>query len=451
MNEYKKSAWMVAGLALAAPAMAADIDLSFIAGNTYSDNVLLLSEGGPSDNIGGAAMKLDFSAQGARYDAELRSAFTYLHYFNDTLDSELLRGFAGELNLAFVPGRFVWVVQENYGPVLEDPLSPDRPDNWTYDSYFSTGPDVQFGDAGGFHVIASGRYSRADYENSEVPPSEQLTGELTFALPGTERSERSLNVNAQRVEQGEGTNGNVDVTQDYDRQEAFLRLASDFTRTSLFVEAGGTMLHDAGETASAPLLRFGIDRNLSRTLSLFVAGGTQYSDNLSRFGRLQDGAPSVDQPRGDITRVTDPMQEDFAEATLDFRGTRTVAALRVAYNVLDFQNSNSPLASQEYRDITLDVNRQITPRLHLNAGGSFAHRQFNELARTDDDTYGYAAFGWLLTSDLTMQLTGRLTKRDSSDPTAEFTERSVQLEFVYQAITRKSERPRNKIKHQGLR
>ena len=31
-------------------------------------------------------------------------------------------------------------------PVLEDPLSPDRPDNWTYDSYFTTGPDVQIGD-----------------------------------------------------------------------------------------------------------------------------------------------------------------------------------------------------------------------------------------------------------------------------------------------------------------
>ncbi len=451
MNKNKISAWSLAGLALAGPTWAADTDLSFIAGNTYSDNVLLQSEGGPSDNIGGAAMKLDFSAQGARYDAELRSAFTYLHYFNDTLDSELLRGFSGEFNAAFVPGRFVWVVQENYGPVLEDPLSPDRPDNWTYDSYFSTGPDVQFGDAAGFHVIASGRYSRADYENSEVPASEQLTGELTFALPGTERSERSFNVNAQRVEQGEGSNTNVDVTQDYDRQEAFFRLASQFTRTSLYVEAGGTMLHDAGESSSAPLLRFGIDRNLSRTLSLFVAGGTQYSDNLVRFGRLQDGAPGVDVPRTDVTRVTDPMQEDFAEATLEFRGTRTVAALRTAYNVLDFQNSNSPLASQKYRDVTLDANRQLTPRLHLNLGGSFAHREFKELARTDDDLYGYAAIGWLLSSDLTVQLTGRLTKRDSSDPTAEFTERSVQLEFVYQAIKRQTERPRNKIKHQGLR
>jgi uncharacterized protein (PEP-CTERM system associated) len=199
------------------------------------------------------------------------------------------------------------------------------------------------------------------------------------------------------------------------------------------------------------LLRFGIDRNLSRTLSLFVAGGTQYSDNLARFSRLQDGALGVDERRDEVTRVTDPMQEDFAEATLQFRGTRTVAAPHVAYNVLDSQNSNSPLANQKYHDISFDLNRQLTPRMSLNIGGSLESREFNDISRTDDDLYGYAAVAWQLGPDLTMQLTGRQSKRDSSDPSGDYTERSIQLEFVYRAIQRKTERPRHKIKHQGLR
>lgn len=438
--------------AIGASASAADADLTLHVGDTYIDNALLLPNGGPSDNIGGAALKLDLSASGERYQADLRSALTYLHYFNGTLDDEVLRGFSGEVRTFIVPQKFSWVFQENYGPVLEDPLSPDRPDNWTYDSYFTTGPDLQIGDTESFHVNMSGRYSRADYEIDTVPGNQQYLGLISFALPGTARTERSIQVSAKRVEQEELTTPAQTLPADgYDVQEAFFRWATDFKRGGFFVDLGASQLVDAGESNAVPLARIGVDRVLTRSLSVSVGGGTQYSDDLRRFGRLQNEAPDVGQPNNDVGQNDGPMQEDFIDATLSLANTRTTGALRIAYNRVDPQGGDSVLGRQEYRNVTLDLRRQVSPRLDLQLGGSFDRREFGQIGRQDDDIYGFVSAGWRAWREFQVRLTGRIQKRDSNDPTSQFTARSVQLEFIYQAFQRKEPRRQQKFLNRDLR
>jgi hypothetical protein len=440
-------------LAIGASANAADVDLTLHLGDTYTDNALLLRDGGPSDNIGGAAMKLDLSADGEHYQANVRSEATYLHYFNNTQDDELLKGFSGDVRFFIMPQRFSWVVQENYGPVLENPLSPDRPDNWTYDSYFTTGPDLQVGDDDGYHMLMSGRYSRADYEINTVPSNQQYVGLLAFALPGTERSERSLQVTSKRVEQEAiDLPGGATLTADgYDIQEAYVRWATTLKRGGFFIDAGGTQMHDNGETTSAPLARIGVDRVLSRTLTLALGAGTQYSDDLKRFGRLQGDAPDVNDPRQDVVRTDGAMQEDFIDLTLGFNSTRTTGAVRVAYNRLDQDDSDSPFARQEYRNVTLELRRQVTPRLDLQLGGSVDRREFGALGRKDDDMFGYVSAGWRAWKEFEVRLTGRLQKRDSNDAESNFTARSVQLEFIYQAYARQAPRRQQKFLNRDLR
>lgn len=46
-----------------------------------------------------------------RYDAVVRSAVNYLHYFNGTNSVDVLLGFDAELTLSFVPQRFLWRLQ----------------------------------------------------------------------------------------------------------------------------------------------------------------------------------------------------------------------------------------------------------------------------------------------------------------------------------------------------
>jgi hypothetical protein len=439
--------------AVCAQANAADVDLTLHLGDTYTDNALLLPDGGPSDNIGGAALKLDLSADAERYQANVRSALTYLHYFNDTQDDELLKGFSGDVRVFILPERFSWIVQENYGPVLENPLSPDRPDNWTYDSYFTTGPDVQIGDDESFHMLMSGRYSRADYEIDTVPSNQQYVGLIGLALPGTARQERSLNVSSKRVEQEQidlPTGGTLEAD-GYDVQEAYVRWATQFKRGGIFFDAGGTQMHDNGETQSAPLARIGFDRVISRTLTLAIGAGTQFSDDAKRFGRLQGDALEPNDPRQDVVPVEGAMQEDFVDVTLGFNSTRTTGALRVAYNKLDQDGGDSAFARQEYRNVTLELRRQVTPRLDLELGGSLDRREFGAIGRQDDDIYGYLSAGWRAAKEFEVRLTGRLEKRDSNDTASNFTARSVQLEFVYQAYARQAPRRQQKSLNRDLR
>jgi putative beta-barrel porin BBP2 len=438
-------------LAASAGAQAADAQLTLHAGDTYTDNALR-TEGGPSDNIGAVAMRLDLSAQSDHYEANLRTAATYFHYFQGTQDDDVLRGLAGDVTIFIVPERFTWKIQENYGPVLENPLSPDRPDNWTYDSYFSTGPDFQFGETTGFHAVLSGRYARSDYENKLVPSNQQYSGFLNLALGSDGRSERSLQLSAKRVEEEAVDQEPFPVPADgYDIQEAFLRWSSSMKRGSFYIDAGGTWLSNAGETTSAPLLRMGLDRTISRTLTLSLGLGTNYSENLRRFARLQNGSDDIDDPRGDVTLSTKPLRDEYVDATLQYQTARTTAALRVAYNQLEQQETDSPLKDQKYSEFGFAFHRQITPTFRLELGAMLETRDYGRIDRSDDDVLIDLTGGWLLDRNLEARLTGRLQKRDSSVPEANFTEKSVQLEFVYFAFRRDEPRRNKRILERELR
>jgi len=190
---------------------------------------------------------------------------------------------------------------------------------------------------------------------------------------------------------------------------------------------------------------------VSRTLLLSLGAGTQYSDNLRRFARLQDDAPEVDDPRGDITPTTAPLQEEYVDAILEFHSGRTSAALRVAYNLLEQQNTRSPLKDQEYRSVTFDFERQVSPRFKLVFGASLDQRDYGEFDRSDDDVYAFLAGAWRLNHDLEARLTARMRERDSSEPASDFTENSVQLEFVYFAYQRKEARRNQRFLDRDLR
>jgi hypothetical protein len=137
--------------------------------------------------------------------------------------------------------------------------------------------------------------------------------------------------------------------------------------------------------------------------------------------------------------------------TLGFNSTRTTGALRVAYNKLDQDGSTSAFARQEYRNVTLELRRQVSPRLDLELGGSFDRREFGAVGRKDDDIYGYLSGGWRAWKEFEVRLTGRLQKRDSNDTDSNFTAHSVQLEFIYQAYARQAPRRQQKFLNRDLR
>jgi hypothetical protein len=448
---------------LAAPlARAVDKDLSFHVGDTWMDNVTYSADDPVSDHITGVATKIGLATRGPVFEATARADLTYLHYVDDTFDDQFQRGFIGDARLNFFDGRFTWIATENYGPVLEDPLSTDRPDNWTYDSYFTTGPDVIFGPLSGIHVLVGARYGRVDYETKTEPGNEQYSANLALVFSGTERSETSLNVKGRRVSQQAVESNDVLVPRaDYDLGEAYAHYATDGSRNSLSIDAGISTLTVNDETSeqdgtsSAPLVRLGLGRKLSSRFTLSLYGGTQFQENLGRFQRLQNtpqpGGQNPGDVRDDVITTSSPLKDTYGTLMLSYDGPRTTADVSFSQNrvkVEGNQEVDSALAAdQEYSTANFVLQRHVTPTWTLQLAGNYQDRDYGTFGRRDKDVVGQLSSVWRLQQKLELTLIYQYHQRDSNIPDAEYQVNSIQLEVVYRPASEIAARARENRWH----
>ncbi|HET9863197.1 MAG TPA: outer membrane beta-barrel protein [Steroidobacteraceae bacterium] len=442
---------------LAAPlARAVDKDLSFHVGDTWSDNVTYSADDPVADHITGVATKIGLATSGPVLEATARADLTYLHYIDDTFDDQFQRGFIGDARLNFFDGRFSWIATDNYGPVLEDPLSTDRPDNWTYDNYFTTGPDVVFGPLSGTHVLAGARYARVDYETATEPGNEQYSANLGLVFPSSARTETSLNVNGRRVKQQEVESNDVLVPAfDYDLGEAYAHYSNDGSRNSMSIDAGVSALRtdDSSEqdgTSTAPLLRLGLGRKITPRLTLMLYGGTQYQENLGRFQRLQNtpqpGGQNPGQVRDDVITTSSPLKDTYGTLMLSYDGARTAADFSVSHNRVDVEGNeeaaSSLAADQQYTTANFALQRQVTPTLTLELAGNYQDRDYDSLGRRDKDVVGQLSSVWRLQRELELTLIYQYRERDSNIPNAQYQVNSIQLELVYRPASEIAARAR---------
>lgn len=425
----------VVACAVASPVFAAEMDLSIHAGDTYTDNVAFSNASKRSDHVAGVATKLGLATQGPRLQATMTTALTYLHYVNNTFEDQIQRGFTGEGRFSLIEGRLSWAATENYGPVLQDPLSVDRPDNLTYDNYFTTGPDLTLGSPTALHLLMGARYGRVDYEVPNTPGNQQYTGNISIILPTSERVEKSINFSERRINQEKPSVATTQFHDDYDTREAYARYSSKGVRNTLHVDAGVSMLSGGGISSNAPLLRLGLGRKLTPRITLSASAGSQYQDSLGRFQRLQS-APvtttgSISDPRNDVTNTASPMQEKYVDVVLSYDGVRTNFDLRGAHNRVKFERDTSSLAIQRYSSASLALQHLVTPTWTLNLEAEYDRRYLGVLGRADDDLFGYAGSSWRLQPKLQLDLGYQYRSRSSSDAGSGYTANSIQLQIVY--------------------
>jgi hypothetical protein len=439
---------------LVAPlARAVDKDLSFHVGDTWSDNVTFSADNPVADHITGVATKIGLATVGPVLEATARADLIYLHYIDGTFEDQFQRGFVGDARLNFLEGRFSWVATENYGPVLEDPLSTDRPDNWTYDSYFTTGPDVIFGPLSGTHVLVGARYNRVDYEIETEPGNEQYEANLALVFPSSARTEASLHVDGRRVKQQTVESDDVVVPPaDYDIGETYAHYSNDGARNSVSLDAGISALRMDGEndTSTAPLLRLGLGRKLTSRVTMSLYGGTQYQENLGRFQRLQ----STPQPGGenpgdvldDVVNTSSPLKDTYGTLMLSYDGPRMTADVSVSHNRVEAEGTeeitSALAADQEYSTLNFAVERRVTPTWTLGLAGNYQDRDYAELGRQDKDIVGQFSSIWRLQQELELTLIYQYRERDSNIAGAQYEVNSIQLELVYRPASEIASRAR---------
>ncbi|MES1263873.1 MAG: hypothetical protein ABUL69_05920, partial [Peristeroidobacter soli] len=171
--ESRKIGWGVtravaAALLMArfADAGAAGFGYEFTAGAGQSDNVARTEDNEQDETIASAGLRLSLDERSNRVAANLVGDFAFYDYLDDTFDSELIGSFVGNSTVTLIEDRLKWLVSDDFGQVLNDPLSPATPGNREHLNYFSTGLEGAFG-AGSRNELSLGvHYSLASYEES---------------------------------------------------------------------------------------------------------------------------------------------------------------------------------------------------------------------------------------------------------------------------------------------
>lgn len=351
---------LTSALALAGNANAQETSFSVSVGATHTDNVRRVDVGEESEVMPEAALTFDIVREG-RLATSLSADLTYRGYqensFNDS--DELVGGLDAQLSYAFVPDRFSWTFENNYGQILIDPQAVETPDNRQDLNFLSTGPDFNFPLGGRSSLVIGGRWSDLSYEESDFG-NERLSGSIGLHRQMGGTGTLGLDVTAQRVE-FDGSPSDA-----YDQQSAYLVYGFGGPRTQIEVRGGWSEAHDSGDTFSHPLLSVSLTRQMSERSKLQLDAGTGLVDSADAF-RRDRGIAGVPDGSENVIAGPDLVEEDHLSASWVVTGGRTTIDIRTNWRNEDREFDTE--FDRESLDYGLNLARQVGPRLKASLFG----------------------------------------------------------------------------------
>ncbi len=402
--------------------------LDLNAGVDYSDNITRLLASGDEieETIGSTGFTLMLEHEGRRIRSNVAADLAWLHYFNDTFDSEVVGYFDGDVIFEIVPERIQWFFQESFGQIRTDPLSAETADNRQYVNYFTTGPDFTLGLGGANFLRLSGRYSDNTYEDLTFD-SRRYGGTATLGRRLTETNVLSLNVTSERIEYDDQT-----LNTDFDRQAAYLNYSVQGARTGLNTTVGYTELEMLGETSGGLLAQLDLTRRLSPASSIYLSAGTRFSDAGDVFRDALDRRTRFEgQPRDStLTQATDDAFEYRS-----FGGGYTFQRNRTT---LQF---GAEWSEERYeREVALDrtittwsayLRRELSRTLSVSLRGRYYQQEYDTLGFDDDELEARLGASWLLGRRVGLAFNYQYFHREASNVTSGSTENRMGVAFTY--------------------
>jgi hypothetical protein len=390
-------------------------------GGEMVDNIERDPSGGRDETVGNVSVQASYLGIAPRHSERIFAAATYLDYFQDVYSEEIVRAIAGVGVLKLVPELFHWNVEENYGPIAVDPLEVDTPENRGYANFFSTGPTISLGSGRRTRVVFDARYGRTAYDATfDDASSDQFWGDVGLVRQVSPKTAWSLHAAARDVE--------FDKSQfdGYDTSQGYLRFEGGSARTEIQADAGVSRLDYLGRKTSEPLIRLSLSRRLTPITSFGVNLGSEFADPVDRFRREQDvsGVPELSDV--DLAAEPAPLQEDFADLTLEVDGSRTELTLGVSFGKEEFQVA-SPSGDRKSRDVYLDVTRSITDAVALSFFGLFEQQDYTTVNRDDDETFLRAAITWRVGRRTTLVAGYSYGEQESTDNTKDYQTSTIGL------------------------
>jgi hypothetical protein len=405
------------------------------AGIGESDNITLAPNNKVSQTI--ATTDFDFSAkqQTRLLDLSATGNFSYLDYLQNAYGNQFAGRFDGNAQIALVPERLTWAVQDNFGQSALDPFVPTTPANLQNVNYFSTGPNLSLRLGGTSFIDLSARYARVQYQTSPYN-SNRLIGNVAWGLRLSQDSSVAVNADSERV-----MFANTMLNTDFDRTNAFVSYQIQGARTDLSAQLGATRVSQGNTSQTGGLATAQLSRKVSAASKLTLSVGRQLTDAGSSFSVLQSGATGV-VGAAPAPQTADSFTNTYASAGWDFERNRTTLGLsgRWDQNVYD----HDPALDYNREGLEFRVGRRLTQSFSAQLLGRLYHTDYvhalvgsagtglpSQASSTFTDGMVGAIFTWHHGRGLEVNLRGEHSSRDATGQGTGYRENRVYLTIGY--------------------
>ena len=250
IHEHSPAIVILILLAVSAVGNAAEYDASVRASIGASDNIARTAQNEVDETLTTFGLDFNVTEQTNRMDLDLRTQFDYVDYADDTFDSEWVGGVNALVNFTLIDERLRWVVQDNFGQTLFNPLQPARPNNREDVNFLTTGPTFNLLPGSRNLIDIDLRYSRMDFEERPFD-NDRLSAALSVGREISRESTMSLNLTGERTEFD--NDGLAAPTAPIEQYEAFVRYETTGNRSALGFDVGPVVQDNFGQTLFNPL------------------------------------------------------------------------------------------------------------------------------------------------------------------------------------------------------
>lgn len=403
---------------------AAEISAEFRGGYSTTDNVARTSSGEIDDQTVFVGASLSFLDQNAKSIVDIRANFDYLDYLDDSFDSRILGGFDGRARFFFLDERVSWIVSDNFGQRMLDPLAQPDPGNEEDINYFSTGPTLRIPIGARNYLRLGAMYSVVTLEESSQFDNDRLM--LQTQIGRNIRSDTTLSLN---VDSEETRFDNGGLSSDFEVLDSYIRYAVLSARNDLSFDLGFTRLKtDSGETGDGFLLRADWTRFVSASTSFAAGAGSRYSDQGDVFEFTQDISTQV----GDIADV-DGTDAPFRSNYVYTRYNKNSPRSQLVFEARMIQDDYEFGAGRD-RDLifgNLSLTRDFTSSTFGTIAARVSQRDYKYLNQVDDQIDLTVTFGFRFSRNFDVRVSYQRSDRDSNVQFQGYTENRGVIQFTY--------------------
>ena len=419
---------------LGSVASAVEYNAQVRAGAGVSDNILRTAENEVDEGIMTVGFNFSASEQTNVLDLSLESQFDYVYYDSDTIDEEVVGGLNGIATFTLVDERLRWVVRDNYGQQLFNPLEPASPGNREDINIFATGPILSLLPGNRNSVILNAEYSRVSYE---IRPEDfdRMSGSLRFGRELSRDSSLSLNLTGSSVDFDD-----AELNPPFDNYSGFIRYETAGSRNTLGIDVGYNKVEFDLDPLTAGvnegdglLLRIDWTQTTSANGLLSISGGSQYSDQGNIFRFLQDNAPGLGET-ADAPTTNTPFLNNFFTLAYTLDQARYALAVLVDWSQEDYKGGIDQGNDRDSYRGNLRLRREISRTVFGGVFVDLRRREFKFLDRRDDDlSFGFD-IGYRITSGFDVSFEYQHFQRNSVTPGADFTEHRAFVNLLYTPV-----------------